>query len=578
MNGFLSTLTLLTDFIAMTISLWLAFYLLGKGYPNKIALRAVVVFLSLTLFFFGAFDSQQYSAHWDAELRAVAIIFTLTAWYGLTYQIIIDNTTTLIRRYKLIVYTLGVISALLLIITPNVLTNNPINSVDVAHMQPGLPYVVYGGFLLTSGGGILYNLLSGNKIGLQPQGRYFLFASSFASIGATYGAIALGYALPRLFLDLFAFASVAFLGIAVARQQALIDRRILLGDVPVSAFTIPGMAILYATLVWKAGYELRLVAVVTVLAVMTHSLHSLAREFLERLRLRNEGALRRKIHELESNNEKDFTYRLKVGLGLLIQALQASSGFVAIRHGDDFVVAASRQSSLQIDAHISPTIVRCDDVAQITNAQIADVAWIAPAFEGQTQVAVIGVGKPKARLDYSSDDLDLLGEVAGQIGTLVSLNSLQYGKTAHDSPADESVLIASSDELMLTISSSPDRAFVKMTEEGLRHLTDYVTLGQSPLVQRLDIPGESHIERGKALSNKMIESIEALHPGGARPPEPLPRAWYNYVVLHDAYVLSLPNREIMSRLFVSEGTFHRTRRNAVRGLARSLLEVTHASS
>ena len=75
----------------------------------------------------------------------------------------------------------------------------------------------------------------------------------------------------------------------------------------------------------------------------------------------------------------------------------------------------------------------------------------------------------------------------------------------------------------------------------------------------------------------MIDSIDALHPGGARPAEPLPRAWYNYVVLHDAYVEGLPNRELMSRLYVSEGTFHRTRRNAVRGLARLLLEVTQAS-
>jgi GAF domain-containing protein len=578
MNGFLSALTLLTDFIAMTISLWLAFYLFGKGYPNQIALRAVVVFLSLALFFFGAFDSQNYSTHWDAELRAVAIVFTLTAWYGLTYQIIINNTTTRIRRYKLIVYALGVLSALLLLVVPNVLMNNPVNSVDVAHMQPGLPYFIYGGFLLIAGGGISYNLLSGNKVGLQPQGRYFLMASSFASIGAIYGAVALAYPLPRLFLDLFAFASVVFLGIAVARQRALIDRRILVADVPVSAFTIPGMAVLYAIIVWKAGYQLRLVAVVAVFAVLTHSAHSLAREFLERLRLQNEGVLRRKIHELEDSTERDFSYRLKVGLGLLCQALQASGGFVAIRQGDEFIVAASRQSSLQIDVRIAYTLVACEDVSPIANTQLPEVTWIAPAFEGPTQVAVIGLAKPKARLNYSSDDLDLLGEVAGQIGTLVSLNHLKSDSAAIELSDEIDPMASTTDEMMMVIASNPDREFVKSVEEALRHLSDYVTLGQSPLVEQLGIQGESHIERGKALSKKLIESIESLHPGGTRPPEPLPRAWYNYVVLHDAYVEGLPNREIMSRLYVSEGTFHRTRRNAVRGLARVQLEVTHASS
>jgi hypothetical protein len=157
------------------------------------------------------------------------------------------------------------------------------------------------------------------------------------------------------------------------------------------------------------------------------------------------------------------------------------------------------------------------------------------------------------------------------------LNSLKFEETTEDS-AVEPDLIASTDEMVITISSNPDREFVKLVEEGLRHLSDYVTLGQSPLVDKLGIQGSSHIERGKALSKKMMESIESLHPGGDRPSEPLPRAWYNYVVLHDAYVLSLPNRELMSRLYISEGTFHRTRRNALRGLARLLLEVNTASA
>jgi hypothetical protein len=63
-----------------------------------------------------------------------------------------------------------------------------------------------------------------------------------------------------------------------------------------------------------------------------------------------------------------------------------------------------------------------------------------------------------------------------------------------------------------------------------------------------------------------------LKPDEKRPPEPLPREWYNYAVLHDAYVEDVPNREIMARMYVSEGTFNRSRRNALRGVARFLLE------
>jgi len=48
--------------------------------------------------------------------------------------------------------------------------------------------------------------------------------------------------------------------------------------------------------------------------------------------------------------------------------------------------------------------------------------------------------------------------------------------------------------------------------------------------------------------------------------------WYNHVVLYDVYVEGVQNREIMARLYISEGTFNRTRRNAIRGLARLLIE------
>jgi len=45
------------------------------------------------------------------------------------------------------------------------------------------------------------------------------------------------------------------------------------------------------------------------------------------------------------------------------------------------------------------------------------------------------------------------------------------------------------------------------------------------------------------------------------------------VILHDAYVDEIQNREIMSKLYISEGTFNRTRRIAISALARVLAEM-----
>jgi hypothetical protein len=135
-------------------------------------------------------------------------------------------------------------------------------------------------------------------------------------------------------------------------------------------------------------------------------------------------------------------------------------------------------------------------------------------------------------------------------------------------------LNSAAEDLLDSISADTDVDFVKMVEEALRHLPDTITLGQSPLAVMLGMNSDTHIERGKELQQILMDSIELLKPAEERPPEPLPRIWYNHAVLYDAYVEGVQNREIMARLYISEGTFNRTRRNAIRGLARSLVEKT----
>ena len=49
--------TLGVDLIAMAVCLWMAFYLLTRGYPGKIILRGTVILLSLSAFFYGAYNN-----------------------------------------------------------------------------------------------------------------------------------------------------------------------------------------------------------------------------------------------------------------------------------------------------------------------------------------------------------------------------------------------------------------------------------------------------------------------------------------------------------------------------------------
>ena len=50
------------------------------------------------------------------------------------------------------------------------------------------------------------------------------------------------------------------------------------------------------------------------------------------------------------------------------------------------------------------------------------------------------------------------------------------------------------------------------------------------------------------------------------------------MIINDAYIEDIRDREIMARLYISEGTYYRTRRKALRGVARALLETEKIGS
>jgi len=573
--------TLFADLIAMAITLWGAFYLFARGFRSWITLRAVIVLLLLSIFFFGAYNNLFTQVPGTAALRAVMLILGLETWYSLTYRLMSQTSRRRLRSMATVVYLLGGVTALSLLVVPNAFIDEQGNALFVAHMRLSFPYILYGTFQLVIVISILYNLLAEERIGLTRQGKYFLVASFFPVFAISSGIIGLAVTpqLPRVIPDILTFSGMFLLGISVARHQTLIERRTTIQDLPVSLFTVLGMAGLYAYLALRWNIPLDHIGAVVAFAVLTHSGYDLAREYLERMRMRSENAFRRQLSPLESQSPgaEEVQARLQETLVLLCNTLSAASGLIAIRRGDDFLVVASR-GSLSIGFRIPASLVLCEDTSRTENYQLPRIIWISPAFEGQKQIAVVGIGKSKVKLEYSAGDLDLLAEVAGKVGTFVSMSDLRSGRAEQiqrlvtEVEVKDSELGSLADEMMATISTRPDADFVKTVEDGLRHYSDYIALGQSPLADWAGIKAESHVERGKHLQTFLGEAMESFRPKGPRPPEPLPRVWYSYVVLHDAYVEGVPNREIMARLYISEGTFNRTRRNALRALARSLIE------
>lgn len=574
--------TLLIDLFAMATTLWMAFYLFARGFPNTMTLRMVIVSLALSGFFFGAYNNIFVQVPGTAAIRAVLLVIVLGGWYGITFQVMSKPNQKRLRWAEWGIYVMGAVSILVLL-QPGAFTGEEGNALYVAHMSDSPQYMIYSIYQFLVSFGIMLNLLVDDRVGLTSRGKYYLAASIFPVLSVIYGVLSLGgeTPAPRIIQDTLAFMGIIILNMAVARHQIWMERRAALQDFPLTTLTVLGLSALYGFIAWKRGMPAELLSGVIGLAIITLGLYDLTREFLERLRMRNESQFRKQLRHLESESSTEDALRAPVqnGLDLLCQTLNAPGGFVAVRRGDNFVVLASR-SSVPIGSEMAESIVGCEDVSHPQAAQLSSLAWIAPSFEGQTQVAVVGIEKSISRLEYSTGNLELLAEVADQIGTIVSVSNARtrpselIRELVVESQVNATELNSAAGTMLDSISIHPDVDFIKMVEDALRHLPDTITLGQSALAKKLALPGNSHIARGKHLQKLITDSIESLKPSELRPSEPLPRTWYNYAVLHDAYVECVQNREIMARLYISEGTFNRTRRNAIRGLARLLVERT----
>ena len=223
---------------------------------------------------------------------------------------------------------------------------------------------------------------------------------------------------------------------------------------------------------------------------------------------------------------------------------------------------------------------------------------MAPIYGEDHQIGVVALDQKDNAQALTEDELFFLDELTDEMAAII-LTANQQEEYAHqiNSTVDiyrrrERELQRQVDQLLSENQNEPqalldgvsEKEFKKLVEDALRHIDDYTYLGQQQLaglkvvelrLQQRDVEFVTHIDRGKALSDILIQAINKLRPAGEEPRgSQLPsREWYQYTVLHEAYVEGVMNRDIMSRLYISEGTFNRARRRAVRGVARAIQEM-----
>jgi hypothetical protein len=438
--------------------------------------------------------------------------------------------------------------------------------------------------------------------GLRRQFAVLMLATILALLGGAYLTLAVWIGLDVALLpgQLALAVALVLLGYGVARYNALIEGRSSRLDFAYGALAIVVVVSVYLLVVYLSSlvFEIPFAAFILllVLVILTHSLYEWGGSTLERL------FYRRRVRQLRANlrafareaEEYDLAHQLQDVLGMLCRMVNCAYGGIVLLKEDELSVVATHPAGYALPIVPTPDLMSEETVslgASESGEAGHDAVTLVPLYAGGEQLGAILLEGG----DLASGDVDLVDALADQVAGVV------YAVRQQDQAAQQieemvgtfrrreqqlrqemqSVLSAGERAGKLGAAMSSMRPLV---ENALRHLYDYAYLGEHELAglhivqQRLADHASvvTNLDRGRALSQVLVDVIEKLRPPGPQP-RPLTREWEQYTIVHDAYVLGELNRDIMIKLYVSESTFNRARRRAVRGVARAVEEMERAT-
>jgi hypothetical protein len=404
--------------------------------------------------------------------------------------------------------------------------------------------------------------------------------------------------------DIGLMAAIILLGVG------LVLRQIGEGETNTPAFFYAlanaiAMSLLYSLVVGALSLYLNISWVVLVaivpLAVTTHWLTDWLRTTFDRWfyrapvqRLRND--LRQMLHTLDY--EQSLAEQMRPLLVRLAGQISAPCLAVFVREEGGWHSVATFPPDLTIADESLPMISKRMPVTLTAPAPIAaGAAWAVPLADDAGDTGAL-VAWSRTTQSFNDVELQLLDEGSYQVTLVLEgwraqnerLQEIESLVSTYREEAEalrKSALEVTEAEITATATTAtPPEEMRSWVEDAARNLHNVGYLGQHPIASLKSItpylPSQNgqpltHLERGQAVRKLFEVLIERLRPAVGMPPEPLPSEWRHYMVLHAAYIEKVPNREIMSRLYIGEGTFHRARRQALESLSTAITELEYSS-
>ena len=619
-------LTTAVNVLAMVISVWLGFYIVTRSARSRLSWVAALTLWSLTAYFLHNVIAinvpDSGTLFWLRPIPVLAFPLLL----HLSIELLPDKSlwwawklSPRFGRLTLAFFYAAALGIILVDAVPGTLPPETRigEAVYISSRRTGPLYALVPMLLVALVAQAIVNLWLGRRHVkdriLKDQFSVLLIACVLAGLAGLYITLGVGLELdlPTLPGDVMLGAALVLLGYAIAHYNAFIEVRTFEHDLAYASLAVGFLTLVYysaALPLYHNGHLSFLALMLIILvAVSSHALYDGIRVTLDRLfyqehfrRLRtNLNALAR-----EAGTSQPLEEQLQAVLRALCRALRIKHGYFALRSDDGFMVKATRGTTMNEETIPVPALTTTE-IVNLPRPGIdtpGDGVLLIPLSAAGAQLGALVLGAKENRRSYEDGDLELLDDLADQVASVIHTTQLQtqnaqmIGEMVNDFRSRERLLRMKTQELLREREKTKEPApegmnadqFPSLVEDGLRQLYDFTYLGQHALAQLSVVESlvhswnealVTHIDRGRALNEVLQQAVQKLRPDGVEPPKHQvpPREWHQFLILHEAYVMDVPNRDIMGRLYISEGTFNRTRRRAIQGVAQALTEMDQAT-
>jgi len=610
----LLSITLLTNFVFLIAAVWLGIYVITRSPRSLIAWLTSLtlwslagLFLNLLLAlnppplpqnlpgwmtvllpFWRSGTAEQGSSGW---LQGWLVIPAIVIWHHVTVLLRPGPMNPWRWTRVLLGYLAAVVAINLLVFTNLIFSRDPGDPIYMNTLNPGPLYPVFMGLLILFTAFSLVNLSRSARdapaVMQRNQLTILILATLIAGLTGPIGLVAETFSIgvPRVTLSILLGIAVVLLGYGVTQYSALVQGRTIRRDFVYNAIAMAVISGLYllGTRISAQFFDVpaAVYIFIVLLAIITHSLIDIARQVLDFLFFNKERRMiRQNLATLASSvGEESLIENLTLTLDAMCVSVRATYGLILLFDGlhlNQISTYHWRETKLPV----SRGDLLVDDLVHyepgMFPSPLDDLVLLIPLYANSDQIGAILVGTPINGIRYSQADVEQLLYPSDQIADAIQ-DAKREANYLEQLPQFTQVQ-------QPIYKDSPKEISIKDVEDALRNMFDYAHLGDSPLVELKLVSREfpdgavTHIDQGKALNTTISMAVEKFKPAEQLPGEPVPREWHPYLILHGAYLEDRLNRDIMSQLYISEGTFNRTRRSAIRSVTRMLKELEAALS